>query len=482
MNKSRLISTFKLILLGLVLLISFLGRLHRIDSPVADWHSWRQADTASVARNYVKVGKIDLLHPTYDDLSNVASGKENPQGLRMVEFPIYPAIGAFFYQKFAIWKLEIWLRLITIFASLITQICLFIFVKKQIGFLGGWFAAVFYGFLPFSIYYGRVILPDPLMVALSLLALVSLGHYIDKRKLSLLSFGLICFSLALLVKPTAIFFLIPIIVQTVLVKKTNLKQKLIILSLLLLSVLPLFLWRTYIKQFPEGIPASSWLLNGDGIRFKGAFFHWLFGERIGKLILGYWGLVFLGTGIFALGSRRYFTLCSLFVAALVYLFTFATGNVRHDYYQIPILPAVSAACALGASAILNNQFFAKTWKWIPIGGIFILACSLSWYEIRGFYNINHPEIVEAGQAADRLLPPNAKVIAPYDGDTAFLYQINRAGWPVTYSSQSLEPQIKLGATHLVSVNYDDLTKKIMQTYKVLAATEKFVIVDLTTRQ
>ena len=55
---------------------------------LADWHSWRQADTSAVTRNYVKHG-INILYPTYDDLSNVASGKDNPRGLRFVEFPLY---------------------------------------------------------------------------------------------------------------------------------------------------------------------------------------------------------------------------------------------------------------------------------------------------------------------------------------------------------------------------------------------------------
>ena len=68
-------------------LIGFGVRLSHLTSPLADWHSWRQVDTASVAREYVKHG-IDFLHPTYHDLSSIPSGKENPAGYRMVEFPL----------------------------------------------------------------------------------------------------------------------------------------------------------------------------------------------------------------------------------------------------------------------------------------------------------------------------------------------------------------------------------------------------------
>ena len=42
--------------LSILLIFGFIVRLYRIDNPVADWHSWRQADTSAVSRNYVKDG------------------------------------------------------------------------------------------------------------------------------------------------------------------------------------------------------------------------------------------------------------------------------------------------------------------------------------------------------------------------------------------------------------------------------------------
>ena len=56
-----------------ILLLGLGVRLYNINTPLADWHSWRQADTASVAVEYIKNG-IDLLHPKYLDLSNIPSG------------------------------------------------------------------------------------------------------------------------------------------------------------------------------------------------------------------------------------------------------------------------------------------------------------------------------------------------------------------------------------------------------------------------
>ena len=52
------------------------------------------------------------------------------------------------------------------------------------------------------------------------------------------------------------------------------------------------------------------------------------------------------------------------------------------------------------------------------------------FQVKEFYKINRPEIIVAGEAVNRLTPSNSLVIAPYNGDTAFLYQTNRIGWPV----------------------------------------------------
>src|SRR3989338_4762106 len=101
----------KYLLIIAILLASFGVRLYKIDNPIADWHSWRQADTAAVARNFDKFGFTPFL-PSYDDLSSVQSGKENPRGYRLVEFPLYQTVGYFSFKLFSSFSLEICLRLV----------------------------------------------------------------------------------------------------------------------------------------------------------------------------------------------------------------------------------------------------------------------------------------------------------------------------------------------------------------------------------
>lgn len=252
------------------------------------------------------------------------------------------------------------------------------------------------------------------------------------------------------------------------------------MGLMIYSITALLLfvwWRWWISQFPEGIPANMWLLNGDGIRFKGAWFYWLFAERIGKLILGYWGVVFLGLGILGStgksGKFYYFWLGGI----LAYLAVVATGNVRHDYYQILIVPVVCIFAAKGILFLLTaaKQVFNRTICYLLFAVCFLFMEAFGWYQIRDFFNINHPEIVEAGRAVEILSQSKDKVIAPYSGDTAFLYQTNRKGWPI---GGNIEDKIKKGAKYYVSVNFDEEGKYLTEKCQLMQERQKFFVINL----
>jgi hypothetical protein len=100
-----------------------------------------------------------------------------------------------------------------------------------------------------------------------------------------------------------------------------------------------------------------------------------------------------------------------------------------------------------------------------------------WYQIRGNYQINHGEIIDAGKRADEILPKDARVIAPYNGDTAFLYQTNRWGWPAI--DDSIDRDIEKGADYYVSVDLGSPDTKLIESrFKTVEKTDKYIIVDL----
>lgn len=466
-------------LLILILLGAFTARLYRFNGPVADWHSWRQSDTSAVSRNFIKYG-FDVLHPRFDDLSNGVSLIDNPQGYRFVEFPIYNVLQAGFFALFGYFTLEQWGRLVAIFSSLGSLIFLYLIVKKYISPRASLFAAFFYAFLPYNIYFGRVILPDQLMVALMLGGIYFFDKWVENIKGSLFLILSILFTAsAVLIKPFVLFFGLPFFYLAWRRFGLTFLKKWELWVFIILAILPFILWRIWMQQYPEGIPRSDWLFNGNGIRFKGAFFHWIFAERISHLILGFFGLPVVIIGLLAKVKKEGWFFYSFLISLLLYVTVLATGNVQHDYYQILIIPTLALFFAKGIDFLLENagKLFNRYAVYVVIIVSVLFMFAFGWFKVRDFYSIQHPEIIEAGKAVDRLTPKDAKVIAVYNGDTTFLYHTNRRGWPVF--ERDFSDFIKAGATHIAFVNPGKDELNLATQFETIARTSNYAIFDLT---
>lgn len=472
---------FEYTVLSMILIFGFLVRTYKINNPVADWHSWRQADTASVTRTYISQG-INLLYPRYHDISSIQTGKLNLKGYRMVEFPFFNAAAALLSGTSQIFTMEVWSRLITIFCAITSGYVLYLIGKRFLGTWGGLLSAFFYLFIPFNIYFTRVILPDPMGVMFGIISLWCFANFFDNKGDFFLYLSGIFFAAMMLIKPYFGFYIFPMIYLAI--KKYGVKKIFVdrnvlfrALAFLTISLLPFVIWRTWISRFPEGIPFYTWAFNGDNIRFKPSYWYWIFGERLGHLILGSLGLIPFVFGVFNTKIKNLFIHLFLF-GALSYVVIIATANVMHDYYQIPIIPVIALTLSAGTVFMWVQEIFNK-WL-VRITLILSIGVMLitGWNQIVGDYNVNHPEILEAGAEVDKITPKDALVVTPYDGDTAFLYATKRWGWPAL--DNSIDNIIKEGASYYVSVNLGSTdTKMIASRFKTVEKSDKFIIIDLT---
>src|SRR3990167_2901878 len=466
-----------------IVIAGFILRLYKFNAPIADWHAWRQVDTSAVSRFFVKDG-FDVFHPRYYDLSNVPSGvHENPEGYRFVEFPFYNLAQALPYKIIGILTIEEWGRIVTILSSLFSSVFLYLIVKKHLNSRAGLFAAFFFTFIPFNIYFGRTILPDQTTVTAFLGAIYFFDRWLKKGKFLIFNFQFLitlAFTMAsLLLKPFAIFFLLPMFYLVYEKYGFSFLKNKKLWVFAILSILPFIFWRLWMLQYPGGIPQSGWLLNGNNIIFKGAFFHWIFAERISKLILGYWGLPLLLMGVLLkLPKKNYLFFLYFLISSLLYLVVIATGNVQHDYYQILIMPSIAIYLALGTHFLWDN----KSNIYLPLSrGIFFLCVlfmlSFGWFNIRAFYNIDHYELIRAGKIIDNLIPKEAKVIVPMSGgDTTALYFMDRQGW--SSFEKPLPQLIKMGADYMVLINPQKQDYDFQKTYKLTYSSSDFLLFNL----
>ena len=166
-----------------------------------------------------------------------------------------------------------------------------------------------------------------------------------------------------------------------------------------------------------------------------------------------------------------------FLSVVAYMCIFAMGNVTHDYYQLPLMPVGAILVSFGFWHIVDSsrKFFIKTLNILLAVSLLVLSFAFGWYEVRGYFNINHPEIVTAGQAVDRLTPPDALVIAPYNSDPAFLYQTNRYGWP---EGVNLEAKVSQGAQFYISVNFDSVEQYLESKCRIVSKTDVYALIDI----
>ena len=467
----------EIFILCLIVLLGLALRLYKINRPIADWHSWRQADTAAVSRNFIKEGYNPFI-PKYDDMSSQTNGRANPSRYRFVEFPIYNSI---IYAAWLVTGVSTTsARLVTVVITLISTILLYFLIRYFSGWQTAALTSFFFATLPYNVFYSSAILPGPLMVFFLLALYLCFIKWLDNQKIAFLVLSIIFANMAILTWPIALFFMLPLVYFALQKFGTTFFKKPLLWIFAAASLTPFLIWRIWMTKFPEGIPSWQFVLNDANIRFKGAFFRWLIAERLGKLILTVGGFSLFIIGLLTKPSKKeglfyFFWLLS----AVLYFVIFASGNVRHDYYQVAAVPILVIFMAKGVFTLFDPKNLNIDKNLARVAAILLVLTTYAFgiYEVRGYFWINNPQIIEAGQAVDKILPKDGTVIAPYGGDTAFLYQTNRHGYPIV--DRPLEKFVEQGTKYLVSVDLNDtVIKSLSQNCKVIEQTDNYVIVEM----
>lgn len=422
------------ILLGIILIIAVAFRSYKITSPLIEFHSWRQADTAAVARNFARDG-IDLLLPKYDDISPLQTGVDNPHGYRMVEFPLYNAVIAIAYRIAPFVSINLWGRIVSVVESLIIISCLYAIARREMNQLAAVIASLVFSALPFFVFYTRAILPETMAI---MFVMISIYVIYSKQSWQRILVALVCFALAVLVKPTAIFYGLAITYLLVRNQPLRVQNIGIRLVVVVAALIPLALWRVYIQRFPEGIPASAWLLTNVStggamysIFFRPAFFRWIFYERLNVLILGSFNLVLFINGLLA--RTKTLLPYALLISSAGYIFTFQGGNVQHEYYQILTLPTIALFTGLGAAQLVK---VANDWRYRLLAyGIIVCAVGASWFiswdKVHHYY-YSLSDIPQFAKIVQTFTKPTDKIVVDTAGDTTALYAFDRKGSPGIY--------------------------------------------------
>jgi hypothetical protein len=119
-------------------------------APLLDYHYHRQVNTAAIARNYWREGQ-PLLRPRID-----WAGPADE--LAATELPVEMWLHGKLWPLFGLG--EAWGRVLSVAASALTALLLFLLFERELGTEAGFYGAALFTVLPVEIYFGRTVQPE----------------------------------------------------------------------------------------------------------------------------------------------------------------------------------------------------------------------------------------------------------------------------------------------------------------------------------
>ena len=477
----------------IIILLAVLFRLYHINFPVLGWHSWRQSDTATIARNFFYNG-FNILHPQINWNGNGTGYVES-------EFHIYPFIVSLFYAVFGI--NDMYGRIISIIFSLFTIYGIYLLVRKIMNESTALWSSFIYAILPLNIFYSRAFMPESTMLMCSVYSIYFFSEWIDKENLKYLILTWLFTSLAILIKIPALYLGLPLAFLAI--QKYRYKAfsnyKLWLLAFFVL--LPVFLWYYHAHQLflNNGATFGIWEFGTDK---WGNFNLWIdpkFYEAIFVIVIPERLLTYPGTILFLIGLfiKRKYPQEKLFdfwlIAVIIYFFIVAEGNMQHEYYQLPFVIPVCVFIGKVMGKALSFVNFRTKFPENKIQSSLALVCLfliivLSFLRVQNFMKSedwNSPVFKIANDVKSNSNKTDL-IITISNGDPVYLYHCDRIGWTVISENLDLNyvsQRIKEGAKFITgetnkfeSQGSKDNHNKIFQKYNIIVNESEYFIVKL----
>jgi 4-amino-4-deoxy-L-arabinose transferase-like glycosyltransferase len=393
-------------------------------------------------------------------------------------------------------------RLLSIFFSLLTILAFYQVVKKLSGEKTAWWAALFTAILPLSVFMGRTIMPESLLLLSIICGVYFFIEWLDGDRHKDFVLSLLFIAVACLIKPPSLYMGLPLgyLAWLKYGKRLFFQWKFWVFGAVVF--LALFLWYYHAHQIylRSGLTFGIWEYQTDKwgkwwLLATPNYWGTIFGNYIGLILFAGVGYPIFIVGLFLKRKTQQEYFLDFWLAAiLVYFLVVNQGNLWHFYYQLPF--AFPAAWFMGK--VFGRYFTPANMKQAAVlaGALALLVCSSVFvYDIILMAKEN-PETSSNYELAG-LIQANTKpgnlIVVLDDGDPTILYLAKRRGWHgflETNLSQelNLEQKILQGAQYFagdfISCSYsneiscDDLNE-IIERHPAVLINEKFFIVDLS---
>jgi 4-amino-4-deoxy-L-arabinose transferase-like glycosyltransferase len=476
----------------IILAVALITRLYHINFPVSGWHSWRQADTAAIAKNFYENG-FQILYPQIDWRGNTTGYVES-------EFHIYPFAVSLIYSIFGF--SDMWGRVLSVIFSLFTISGIYLLTKQIISEKTALWAAFIYAIIPLNIYYGRAFMPESLMLMCSVYGIYFFYRWTESEAIKYLIYSYFFITLAVLTKIPTLYLGLPLLYLSYrkFSKSFLIKWHLWIYVLLLLIPVGLWYYHSHNLFLQTGLTFNIWGFGTDKwgnidllVTFK--FYNDVFFKSIAERHLTYAFFIPFIIGIFIKRKTKFEKLFDWWIiSVIIYILIVAKGNQVHEYYNLPfVIPAV-VFIAKAFSKFFDINLI-KNYKVKPaVNWLFLLflitGFSLSYLRYERFMKSESTNSVlfHLAESVKTLTSENDLIIAVNDGNPIVLYRCNRKGWNCYVNQidqEFLIERINKGAKYLIGeesfFNNERKSKsleRLINTYKTIVRKKDYFILDL----
>jgi 4-amino-4-deoxy-L-arabinose transferase-like glycosyltransferase len=464
----------------ILLALSLALRIYGLRAPIIGVHSWRQADTAAMARNFYENG-YRFSYPQID-------WGGDSKGYVEAEFPLYPFVVALFYKISGVF--EFYGRFLSVICYLMGTYFLYLLVKKLIDSSTALWSCIFFSFLPLNLFYSRTFMPESALIMSSVLGVYFFYQWLTLEKLRyfVLSFGFI--ALACLLKITALYLGLPLLYLSWLRFGSRLFSRWSLWLYALLALAPVILWYYHAHQIflQSGLTFGIWQYGADKwgnweLPLTLRFWDRIVFRSLAERFFTWVGFLIFLVGLFMKRRTREEKLFDFWLGALIVFFIIvAKGNYVHEYYQLPFLIPASVFMGKVYARYFNLNIFKNRRSFLLIICL-VAVMVLGATRYHSYMRKEDPPSSETFQLAEMVKQKTAEhdlIIAVDGNDPTLLYLSHRKGWhalPDQLNQSFLSERIKRGAKYLVGDHKSFEEKSAQQELKSVLSDNYQVLFD-----
>lgn len=401
------------LLLLLILLVALGARLWGFTNPLLDDQAWRQADTAGMA--FHMLGRLTDFPDVF--LPRLSYDGVTPQNVEL-EFPFLPYLLACTWTLFG-WA-DIWGRLWSIVLSLVTVGGVYYLGREMFNARIGLLAAAIYSLMPLSIYYGRVVMPEPMAQAWSIWALAMIWRWRNSSQArGIWKAGFLMAGAILAKLPQLMLFPLAFLLGFWPLNRKRAKQLVRYSLIVLIPPIVYYLWVHFnaapVSRFVSGIMTGN---VAHGPDWNLLYLNIKRGFTLSVLLCAGIGLVRL---IFSRSLARLVLLT--WVGISVLYIGVVCARISLDYYLVPILPLIAL---LSAYAFHGIDFRVGR---VLIIFLLMFVCVESYVYLTPKYIWDEEYLIQARWIKDHT--PSSSILVLSGPQPMTFYFANRVGFRLT---------------------------------------------------